>query len=170
VPCARFMGGREFATLAGENPPEPGRQDVAELVDAGVYALPSFSDQGGPFATRKGRLEGPAPESPRARAALATLYAALMTAHLIDRLEARGEIVVEGGFARHGAFAGALAALLPRRRVVVAASASGAAEGAARIARWSEPADPPRVASAPVWAIPGLDAYRARWSARLREP
>jgi len=169
LPCARFMGGREFAALAGENPPEPDAADVAALVAADVCALPAFSDQGGPFASRTGRVEGAVPQTPRARAALATLYSGLMTAYLIDRLEAPGEIVVEGGFARHGAFAAVLAALLPGRRVSVAASVSGAAEGAACLARWGEAAAPPRVAPAPIWTIPGLETYRARWRVSAEE-
>ena len=75
-------------------------------------ALPAFSDQGGPFAARKGGIEGEAPATPKARAALATLYAALMTAHLLQRLEAPGDLIVEGGFTRSPAFAAVLARLM----------------------------------------------------------
>ena len=53
VPTARFMGGREFAVLAGETPAEAGEADVAGVVASGALALPAFSDQGGPFAGRK---------------------------------------------------------------------------------------------------------------------
>ena len=47
VPTARFMGGREFAVLAGEAPAEAGEADVAGVIASGALALPAFSDQGG---------------------------------------------------------------------------------------------------------------------------
>ncbi|MBV8107807.1 MAG: sugar kinase [Hyphomicrobiales bacterium] len=166
VPTARFMGGREFAALAGDHPAEAHEADVAELVAAHVMALPAFSDQGGPFAGRKGRIVGEAPTTPAARTALATLYVALMTAHVLDRLEAPGDIIVEGGFNRSPVFAAILAGLMPDRSIVVAPT-SGAAEGAAMLARWGEPHAPPRLAPAEAWRIPGLSEYRKRWERAL---
>ena len=166
VPTARFMGGREFAILAGEKPAEAGEADVAALVAGDVMALPAFSDQGGPFAGRGGRIVGEPPQTPPARAALATLYVALMTAHMLDRLEAPGDIIVEGGFNRSPAFSGLLAALMPDRTVVVAPT-SGAAEGAAQLARWGEPHPPPRLLPAPAWKIAGMKGYRERWERAL---
>ena len=160
------MGGREFAILAGDKPAEAGEADVAALVAGRVMALPAFSDQGGPFAGRSGRIVGKTPQTPPARAALATLYVALMTAHMLDRLEAPGDIIVEGGFNRSPAFAGLLAALMPGRTVVVA-PASGAAEGAAQLARWGEPRPPPRLLRAPAWEIAGMKGYRERWERAL---
>jgi len=166
VPTARFMGGREFAVLAGDHPAEAHEADVAAIVAAGVTALPAFSDQGGPFAGRKGRIVGEAPKTPAARTALATLYVALMTAHVLDRLEAPGDVIVEGGFNRSPAFAAVLAGLMPGRTIVVAPT-SGAAEGAAMLARWGEPHAPPRLAPAEAWRIPGLLEYRKRWERAL---
>ncbi len=167
VPTARFMGGREFAALAGENPAEAGEADVAAIIASGVLAIPAFSDQGGPFAGRKGRVEGPAPATAAGRTALATLYTALMTAHLIVRLEAPGDLIVEGGFNRTPAFAAVLAGLLPSRQVVLAPKSAGAAAGAALLARWGEPVEPPRCVPAHAWVLPGLHAYRERWERRL---
>jgi L-fuculokinase len=167
VPTARFMGGREFAILAGEAPADADEPDVAGLVASGALAVPAFSDQGGPFAGRIGRIEGQAPATPKARAALATLYAALMTAHLLQRLEAPGDLIVEGGFTRSPAFAAVLAGLMPSRRVVVAPTSAGAAAGAALLADWGEPRDPPRLDPARAWAVPGLDAYQRRWEQTL---
>ncbi len=162
VPTARFMGGREFAALAGESPPSPSREDIAAIVEAGVYALPSFSDQGGPFAARAGRIEGPAPTSASGRAALATLYVALMTTLVMDRLGARGDIIVEGSFARGESFASVLAAAAPTRRVSIA-NAAGAAAGAAGLARWEQPSPPAPTAEMIGWEIPGLAGYQAHW-------
>ena len=167
VPTARFMGGREFAVLAGEAPAEADEADVAGVVASGALALPAFSDQGGPFAGRVGGIEGDPPATPKARAALATLYAGLMTAHLLQRLEAPGDLIVEGGFTRSRAFGAVLAALMPGRRVVVAPMSAGAAAGAAMLARWGATDDPPRLEPARAWAVPGLDVYRRRWEAAL---
>ena len=167
VPTARFMGGREFAVLAGEKPAEAAEADVAAMIASGALALPAFSDQGGRFAGRKGRIEGEAPATPKARAALATLYTALMTAHTLRRLEAPGDLIVEGGFTRSPAFAAVLARLMPSRRVVVAPQAAGAAAGAAMLAHWGEPHGAPRLETPPDWALPGLEAYRDRWERAL---
>jgi L-fuculokinase len=167
VPTARFMGGREFAILAGETPADADEADVAAMLASGVMALPAFTDQGGPFGARKGRIEGGTPATPEARTALATLYAALMTAHVLERLEAPGDLIVEGGFTRSPAFAAVLAGLMPGRRVVIAPAAAGAAAGAALLAHWGEPHPPPRLESARLWVLPGLEAYRERWERAL---
>ncbi len=167
VPTARFMGGREFAVLAGDDPAEAGEADVAAIIASGVLAIPAFSDQGGPFAGRKGRVEGPAPATAAGRTALATLYTALMTAHLVERLEAPGDLIVEGGFNRTPAFAAVLAALLPARQVVLAPKSAGAAAGAALLAHWGESVEPPRCVRAHGWVLPGLHAFRERWERRL---
>jgi L-fuculokinase len=163
VPTARFMGGREFAILAGETPPDADEAAVAGVLASGLMALPAFTDQGGPFGARKGRIEGGAPATPQARTALATLYVALVTAHVLERLEAPGDLIVEGGFTRSPAFAAVLAGLMPGRRVVIAPAAAGAAAGAALLAHWGEPHPAPRLEPARPWILPGLEAYRARW-------
>ena len=150
----------------GTRPPRRSKSDVAALVAAGVMAVPAFTDQGGPFAGRKGFIEGQAPTTPAARAALATLYCALMSAHMLKLLEAPGDLIVEGGFNRSPAFAGVLAALMPDRDVLMA-PASGAAEGAALLARWDETHAPPMLRRADPWGVPGLLAYRERWEAAL---
>jgi L-fuculokinase len=167
APTARFMGGREFAILAGDSPADAAEADVEAVIASGTLALPAFSDQGGPFASRKGVIEGPAPTTPKARAALATLYSALMTAHMLGRLEAPGDLIVEGGFARSPAFAAVLARLMPGRRVQVAPTSAGAAAGAAMLAHWDEPHRSPRLETAGVWGLPGLEAYRDRWERSL---
>jgi L-fuculokinase len=167
VPTARFMGGREYSVLAGDMPANADEADVAAIIASGALALPAFSDQGGPFAERKGVIEGPAPTASKARSALATLYSALMTAHMLRRLEAPGELIVEGGFARSPAFAAVLARLMLGRRVLIAPMSAGAAAGAAMLAHWGEPHPPPRLEPARVWNVPGLEAYQDRWERAL---
>ena len=166
IPCAQFMGGREFAVLAGDAPPAVEEADVAAVVASDTFALPAFSDQGGPFAGREGRIEGGLPSRPAARAALATLYCALITDHLVERLAGASPLIVDGGFASTPAFAATLAALKPGRTVLIAET-TGAAAGAALLAHWGEPHEPPRLEAARPWAIPGLKDYRERWERRL---
>ena len=163
TPCGRFMGGREFAALAGERLAAVGPDDLAAVVASGVFALPAFSDQGGPFAGRTGRIEGAKPQTPAARTALATLYVALMSQLMLDKLEAPGDWIVEGGFAKTPAFAATLAALAPQRRVLLATTTAGAAEGAARLAHWGRAQAKAENQSAAPWRIPGLAEYAARW-------
>ena len=78
VATARFMGGREFETLAGKDAPSARLDDVASLVAAGRLTLPSFSPQGGPFAATEGRHVGAPPATPAECSAAASLYLALM--------------------------------------------------------------------------------------------
>ncbi len=62
VGCCRFFGGREFETLLNGVAPGVATADgVQSLIDAGVFALPAFSDTGGPVAGRgnKGSIVGP---------------------------------------------------------------------------------------------------------------
>jgi L-fuculokinase len=167
VPTARFMGGREYSVLAGDAPADADEGDAAAIIASGALALPAFSDQGGPFASRKGVIKGETPTTPKARSALATLYSALMTAHMLRRLEAPGDLIVEGGFTRSPAFAAVLARLMPGRRVVIAPMSAGAAAGAAMLAHWDEPHPSPRLEPARTWNLPGLEPYQDRWERAL---
>jgi sugar (pentulose or hexulose) kinase len=167
TPCARFMGGREFTALAGPSPPSIEAPDIADVDASGTLALPSFSDQGGPFTARAGRVEGRPPQSPHAKTALATLYVALMTKLMLEKLQAPGDWIVEGGFAKTPAFGSVLAALAPERRVLVAANTAGSAEGAAMLARWGGPHSAVETRHADPWAIPGLADYESQWRIRL---
>jgi sugar (pentulose or hexulose) kinase len=166
VPTARLMLGREFSVIAGEPPAEASEDDVAAIVAGGVMAVPAFTDQGGPFAGRKGRIEGGTPTTPATRSALATLYCALVSAHMLKLLDAPGDLIVEGGFNRSPAFAAVLAALMPGREVLLA-PASGAAEGAALLAHWDAPHAAPKLKRADPWSVPGLRDYQERWGRTL---
>jgi hypothetical protein len=56
---------------------------------------------------------------------------------------------------------------MPGRRVQVAPTSAGAAAGAAMLAHWDEPHRSPRLETAGVWGLPGLEAYRDRWERSL---
>ena len=167
VPCSRFMGGREFAAIAGEDNSsrDVGVGDIQALVDAEIFALPSFAPDSGPFQGRQGRIEGPAPDTPAARAALAALYCALVTADCLERMGAEGPIFVEGPFAKNPAILGLLAALRPAQPVFASEEGTGTVSGAALLVDWGGEAQQDPTRAAPVAAMPvsGLDDHARAW-------
>ena len=164
VSCMRFMGGREFSLLAGDDVEVCSVGDLAVAIARGTMALPCFATMGGPFAGCPGRIVGPEPAGARKRYALATIYCALMTHHCLEHLDPDAPVIVEGSFTANPHFAGLLAALRPGRVVTVSADTSGTTLGGWMLAT-GKPA--PAVASTrqEVLAIPGLGEYARRWRA-----
>jgi L-fuculokinase len=162
VATARFMGGREYAEIAGA-PASPDDAALARVIAAGAMALPCFSGQGGPFARRKGEIRGAV--APVDLPALATLYLALMSDLMLTRLgAATGDLIVEGSLAANLAYCRLLAALRPAQQVFAASDAAGAARGAALLAQWPRAASPPPLKAAPPLAVEGLARYCAAWT------
>lgn len=164
VASARFMGGRELERIIGDGTPsqEPADRKLANLLAAPCYALPAFSDQGGPFAGQTGRIvdERGKDAAPQDRATLAALYCALMSDLLLDVLSARGPIILDGPFATNDVYVAALAALRPESPVLPSAETQGTSLGAAQLA------DPRWLAELPGATRPAaidLAPYRARW-------
>ncbi len=176
VATARFMGGREYAAICGQAFEQeafeddafeaaPSVGDLQAVLATGTLALPSFSDQGGPFRTYRGRIEGRVPAIPRQRAALAALYCALMTDYCLDMLEARCDIIVEGRLAANGAFASALAGLRAPDAVLRSFDRTGTLRGAAILSILARGKHPERAALARCPAGPRaeLQTARRRW-------
>jgi L-fuculokinase len=169
VACARFMGGREYALIAGADEPaaQPDESAVAALVARGVMALPSFTRSGGPFpgTGAKGRIVGPPPQNAQERSALACLYVALMASVGLDLLESRAQVIVDGSFAETPLFTALLAALRPDQPVLVSTERNGTALGAALLVGWAERTVPAPLPLRPITpaAIPGLRAYAENW-------
>jgi len=170
VACARFMGGREYAEVAGPDglAARPGVAEVEALVAAGTMALPSFTDSGGPYpeSGRRGRVTGVA-GTPEARAALASLYIALMTDVGLDLMRSENPIVIDGSFADNLLFCGLMAALRPGQPVAVSSEREGTALGAGLLWGWSERQAPVALDLHPVapLEVAGLEAYTERWRA-----
>jgi sugar (pentulose or hexulose) kinase len=170
VPTARFMGGREYAAICGGRvPPEPPSvEELGAVLDRGTLALPAFSAAGGPFPGRVGEIVGPAPRTPRESGALAALYCALVTDVALDLVGARGDLIVEGPFARNPAYASALAGLRAPLPVLLSGDATGTLEGARLLADW-----PAVVPATALDAVPGSGAealarHRERWRSASR--
>ncbi|WP_286876320.1 FGGY-family carbohydrate kinase, partial [Marinimicrobium sp. UBA4509] len=103
VPCARFMGGREYEAICyrlGSYPEEPfSVEDIDTVLADAVYALPQFCDTSGPFSGTPGRIVGSIDRINGA--ALASVYSALMLDLELDLLKARGAVFVEGAFLKN---------------------------------------------------------------------
>jgi L-fuculokinase len=164
---ARFMGGREYAAIAGEGAVAPTAAGLAAVLAADAVALPSFA-LGGPCQGRDGQVLRAEALAPEGRAALATFYCALMADLILDRLAAAGgAILVDGPFAANPLFSPMLQSLRPADPV----AASGTRGGITAAVLWLAGAVPPPEAPAkPLAALTGataLRAYRDRWRAML---
>ncbi|RZS56975.1 FGGY-family carbohydrate kinase [Sphaerotilus mobilis] len=127
VATARYMGGREFATICGDADPHWADETaLAEVLAQGWLALPAYAESGGPYAGRTPQLlrhghvveAGVACVPAALRPALAALYCAQLTAELVTQLDAGGAarpLVLEGPLAGNAAWLRALAGLCPGR-------------------------------------------------------
>jgi sugar (pentulose or hexulose) kinase len=167
VACARFMGGREHALIARDDQARPELADVEALIAAGTVALPSFTRSGGPFPESGGRgmVAGPQPATARVRAALASLYVALMASASLDVLRSANRLIVDGGFVDDPLFARLLAALRPDQPLALSAQREGTAIGAALLWGWPEREGPVPLdlKEVPPAEVRGLAAYAERW-------
>jgi L-fuculokinase len=162
VACMRFMGGREFAALAGDAAAVCRVSDLQAMIARGCYALPCFAEAGGPFSGRQGSVVGPAPVSGRESYALATLYCVLMSDYCLDALQASGPVAVEGSFTGNPHFAPLLAALRPQQAVSVSDDSSGTTCGGWMLHHWGRKPALGGTLAHPL-ALDGLLDYRNAW-------
>jgi sugar (pentulose or hexulose) kinase len=170
VAVCRFWGGKEFEVITGNAAGEATVADAAALVARGVFALPSFTDFGGPVLGRggKGRVHGDVKGSEIH--ALAALYCALMTNVSLSAIHSKSDIIVDGPFSQNAVYLSALAALRRGQRVLASRLRDGTVAGAACLGLMDN-ATPPRIAiemdQVSPLAVPGFDDYAARWRASL---
>jgi sugar (pentulose or hexulose) kinase len=176
VGCCRFFGGGEFEKLlAGAPSAAAAAADIESLMARAAFALPSFSDTGGPFAGSgdRGRIDGPFSGSPAERASLATLYTALMTSEGLDALGSRAPIVVDGPFASNDLYCSLLAALRSGQRVSSSLLQEGTSAGAAVLALMGPagelPERPVALKTHAPGSFSGLGDYQSAWRAKARE-
>ena len=176
VPTGRFMGGRELQQLcAGADPALANAADLHRLLQRGVLALPAFEGQGGPFRNDVGQVvdrHGVLPLQRlnlAERATLASLYAAQVTAWIVERLGGVGPLIVEGPFARNAVYCGVLATLLPQQPVMASIDElEGTARGAWMLLHWTDTGiSSPAVRPAAALAPDLLPEAHARWGARI---
>ena len=133
VPSARFMGGREFATLVHEGGEEPAARAIEAVLETPILLMPSVQQGSGPFPTRNAEWIGGEP-SGDARHVAASFYLAMMTATALELIGADGPTIIEGPFALNGLFVGMLAAATARPVIPAGGSATGTSIGAALLA------------------------------------
>lgn len=170
VATARFMGGREYQILTGDDPAAKITiNDIRQLVEQKTFALPSFAPAG-PFPDQAGRIIGPEPVTAAARMALATLYIALMTDVAFDLVDAQGELFVDGGLVDNELYTGLLATLRRDQTVSVNSTKEGTATGASLLATWHDPEIIAPLNLQPIEPvdIPKLKAYAAEWNRRAK--
>lgn len=169
VPTIRFMGGREWETLRGDGQAQ--LDELPALITQGVFALPAFSDQGGPFRQWRGRLIGPVERlSGAGKTTLASAYCALMTDHCLRLLNTGGDVVIEGAFAANEVYMAVLASLCAERDQAVFGStdSTGTTQGTAMLGQdvnhwpFSAPARSEPPASLQADILTYADAWR-RW-------
>jgi sugar (pentulose or hexulose) kinase len=166
VPSTRFMGGRETEILEDGPQIDPAAHEeallrrAAELVEGGVFALPSFQKGVGPYPDLDGRWIG-RPEDQLGRRAAAGLYLALMADTSLSLIGARDRLVVEGRFIADSVFTRALASLRPELSVSLAPSSNSLCHGAISLAAPETVFDSELVEVKP---LPfAIAAYASRW-------
>ena len=132
------------------------------MLDQRAIALPSFVTGSGPFPHNEGKFLRSDRLDPSERAALATLYLALVVDVMLDMLQARGDLVIDGPLARNPLFASIVAAFRPTSRVQLADLSSGAATGGLALTRSMRRGDTGYSEVEPL-AVEGLQGYRAQW-------
>jgi len=131
VASARFMAGREREAVAAALPAASAKTLHHLLQTDNTLVLPAFAP-GGPFPNLTGRLSGDCGLSDNSRAALASLYLALMIDTVLDLIGSAGALIIEGPLAKDEAALAALAALRPQQ-TVKATTANCVAYGAVRL-------------------------------------
>lgn len=170
--CSRFMGGREYAAIAGTEglAAVATPAHLAALLRGGSLALPPHAPSG-PFQhrARAGSVHCDDASSGATCAALAALYCALVTDVCLELIEARGPVTIDGPFARNELYLGALAALRWPDPVVASLVTDGPTLGAAMLANGATiQALTPLPAAAPLCAEE-VRAHRAAWRTAMRD-
>lgn len=169
VPGMLVMGGREFSAIAGDATGPASRALMNRLVETGTVALPSFAgdDCLFPGTARRGVTEGPLAQEPTVRFTLAVLYTALLTDCCLDSVET-ATVILDGPFVRDPLYGAVIAALRPKRRVLVNHDQFGTVAGAALLATHESRGGPVSLAlDAPApFDHPGLPAYARNWRDR----
>ncbi|MCB1883237.1 MAG: hypothetical protein KDG89_04445 [Geminicoccaceae bacterium] len=171
VPGMLAMGGREFSAVTDGAAGPADRATIGRIVAGGTMALPFFGFDDGlfPGRARRGRVVGPLAEAAEARFSLAVLYAALLTAEIVEALPPAGTVVLDGTFVRDPLYGAIVGALLPAANVLVNPDNAGVAAGAALLAGHEgrrEPA-PLKLDRPDTGGLPDLASYRARWRDRF---
>ncbi|AZQ65960.1 carbohydrate kinase [Silicimonas algicola] len=134
VPSARFMGGREHDIVSRGSPAPATLAALSDVIIEGVMLMPSVVPETGPFQGRAAYWVGREPSiGTSERAAALGAYLALMTAEGLTLTGHRGDVVVEGPFARNEAYLAMLSAVTGSL-VLPSRGSTGTSQGCALLA------------------------------------
>jgi sugar (pentulose or hexulose) kinase len=160
VPSARFMGGREFQLVMGDEHPAFTAADVSSVLAKGIFLLPAVVEGSGPFASRKSSWIGNPSASERQVAV--SFYLGLMTATCLGLIGAKGDIIVEGPFAANENFLNMLSATTGRPVIGTQGATTGTTIGASLLLA-PEKMSKEAGATRHINTNPELVAYAKRW-------
>lgn len=166
VPSARFMGGREHDLALDGHYDAPTEGELAEVLASGVKLMPAVMPTAGPFRGRTAYWNGDEPaKGTGRRSAAVALYLANVTACCLDLIGHRGEIVVEGPFARNTTYLRMLRAITGSE-VIAMKSATGTSQGAALLVGDAKTPKAPLQSEHDDLA-PAMSAYHDAWRKAL---
>jgi sugar (pentulose or hexulose) kinase len=160
VASARFMGGREFELLTkdvGTADPDA----LEKVLSGGFILLPAVENGSGPFIGRKAEWVPSEPE-PSLVPAVASLYLAMMTATSLGLTGPKGDLIVEGPFAKNRIFLDMLSVATGQPVFINSSSSTGTSIGAALLALGTTP-DFTLRSDQIIAPEPTLAARLARW-------
>ena len=175
VACCLFFGGREFEILSEGAPGEAATLvAIQHIIDQKTYALPSFTDGGGPVphSGGKGKVIGERPDTAEQRASVASLYCALMVSESLDAIGSRYDIIVDGPFSKNLAFLQVLVQLREGQRVLASDLRDGTTAGAACLALMPDgtlPNVPLSLTTIALQNLTNLGVYHANWKKLAHE-
>ncbi|WP_317929576.1 FGGY-family carbohydrate kinase [Halioxenophilus sp. WMMB6] len=163
VACARFMGGREFEAICAETHASAddavAADDIQQLVDEQVFALPNFAGNSGPYNDRAAAIEG----RPHNGKALATLYLALMIDLELELLSAKGPILFGSTSLKNPLLCRLLAQLRPQQPILLSGQEAGSIIGCWVLTRWQQANIGQAYQRAKATQIQNLEDYQQRW-------
>jgi sugar (pentulose or hexulose) kinase len=170
VPAARFMGGKEYKQLIGEQAPvHVGDAAVARVLDEPIMLLPSVTQGSGPFPASKAHWSVPEHTlDQESRFVAVSFYLALMAAECLEITGADGHTLVEGPFASNRLFIEMLVAATNRGVEAIAGEQAGSTVGAALLARMACP-EASRVVREPIKGSPLMSRYAEMWREAARK-
>ena len=134
VPSARFMGGREFSSLLGNEISEPAASDVKRVLHDEIMLFPSVESGTGPFAHEVQQWSHSKDSlSAEILYVVVSFYLAMVTAECLELSDGHGDIIVEGPFARNIHYLMMLSSATKTRVCANATSATGTSIGAAAL-------------------------------------
>lgn len=115
VPTARFMGGREYEVIMGDDSPYVSAKDIDYIIENEIFLLPSFTQGVGPFPQSVGKWVGDVDDLTLSqRGAAVALNLALMSQECLKLAECGDTIIVEGPLCSSFCYMGILTTLIDR--------------------------------------------------------